>query len=151
MSCHCPPPEPPEPPPLRDEPCSLCTPYPHSLPCDYASDNQKFWNVEEAYKDGQQMLWNATQDAFNVLRATGDATPQLVIEDTPIHIDGCGCPEQINRLEPVGTVWCPIENRFMSMRSLHCPIEGGLELSPNGPIFNSLHCPIEGTEPTITR
>jgi hypothetical protein len=124
------------------------------LPCDYGNENQKFWNVEEAYKDGNQLLWNVTQDAFNRLVAVGDDNPQLTIIADPIHIDGCGCPAQIQRLEPVGSLICgPEQFNFMVMRSLHCPIEGSGELTitVNAPIFDSLHCPTEGTEPVISR
>ncbi len=123
FNCKPCPPEP-VPVPLITEPCSICSPYPHVIPCDFDNDNQKHWTVAEVWSRGLPLFWNSDTNGWHSVQAQGASNPQLVIDTEEQHIDGCGCPAPIKRIEPVGSIFCePKDFNFITPASLECDIE----------------------------
>lgn len=150
--CGCPTAPVEELPPLISEPCSDCSPYPYVLPCDFSSANQKHWIVDAAWKDGNILLWNLDTDAFHALTAENDDNPNEVVGQEEIHIDGCGCPPVIRRIEPVGGVVCPAHHhQDIIPLSLSCPVVTGSELAilPFAILPDSLSCEVCSLPPII--
>ena len=108
-------------PPLIEDLCSACTPFPHVLPCDLSTENLRHWSVEAAWRNSLPLVWNWSTRTFHALQVVNDPNPQLAILPDGIAIDGCGCPAVIRRISPVGAVICtPVDFNFIIPSPLNC-------------------------------
>jgi hypothetical protein len=84
-------------------PCQ-CSPYPYVIPDGFSSENQKRWEVTEAYKHARPLVWNESSQVFQQLEARDEDDPDYYIVPDPIEIDGCGDPVCFDSIAPVGPI-----------------------------------------------